>query len=60
MDIKKKSILAILLLLAVLGYTAWNYASGNTDLMMFLVCTAILGIPLVNMVNILIREWKEK
>ena len=60
MDMIKKSILTILLLLAVMGYTVWNYVSGRTDTVMFLVCMAIMGIPLVNMVNILIQEWKKK
>ena len=55
-----KAILTILAMLAVLAYTAFNYASGKTTLAMFLVSVAILGIPMVNMINILIQERNEK
>jgi len=60
MDNKKKSILTIVAMLAVMGYTVWNYATGKTTMTMFLVFMIILGIPLVNMINILIQEWKKK
>ena len=56
----KKSIFTILVMLAVMAYTVWNYVNGKTDLVMFLVCMAILGIPLVNMINLLIQEFKKK
>ena len=60
MDTVKKSIFTILVMLAVMAYTVWNYVNGKTDLVMFLVCMAIMGIPLVNMINLLIQEWKKK
>ena len=60
MNIVKKSILTIVTILAVMAYTVWNYASGRTDTVMFLVCMAIMGIPLVNMINLLIQERKKK
>ena len=60
METKMKAILTIVTMLMVMGYTVWNYVSGKTDLVMFLVCMAIMGIPMVNMINILIEEWKKK
>ena len=60
MDNVKKGILAILVMLAVMAYTVWNYIQGKTDLIMFLVCMAILGIPMMNMINLLIQEMKKK
>ena len=60
MDTVKKSILTILFMLVVMAYTVWNYATGKTDMVMFLVCLAIMGIPMVNMINILIEEFKKK
>jgi len=60
MDNKKKSILTIVAMLAVMGYTVWNYATRKTTMTMFIVFMIILGIPLVNMINILIQEWKKK
>ena len=60
MDTIKKSILTIVTILIVMAYTVWNYATGKTDTVMFLVCMAIMGLPLVNMINLLIQEWKKK
>ena len=60
METKMKAILTIVTMLMVMGYTVCNYVSGKTDLVMFLVCMAIMGIPMVNMINILIEEWKKK
>ena len=59
MERKLKPILTILTVLIVMGYTVWNYVSGKTDFVMFAVCMVIMGIPLVNMINILIQEWKK-
>jgi len=55
-----KTILTILAMVAVIGYTIFNYVSGRIDTMYFFVFMAILCIPLLNMINILIREWKNK
>ena len=55
-----KILLSLLLIAAVLGYTVYNYISGKTDMFSFLVFVAILGIPFVNMVNILIQELKNR
>ena len=59
MENKLKAVLTIVTMLMVMGYTVWNYVSGKTDFVMFLVCMVIMGIPLVNMVNILIEERKK-
>ena len=58
MENKLKAVLTIVTMLMVMGYTVWNYVSGKTDFVMFLVCMVIMGIPLVNMINILIEERK--
>ena len=50
----------IVLMLAVIGYTVYNYLHGKIDSAMFLVSIVILGLPLFNMVNLLIQEWKKK
>ena len=60
MDTVKKSILTILVMLAVMGYTVVNYINGKIDLVMFVVCMAIMGIPMLNMINLLIQEIKKK
>ena len=60
MDNIKKGILTILFMLAVMVYTVMNYASGKIDLVMFVVCMAIMGIPMMNMINLLIQEIKKK
>lgn len=55
-----KMLLTLLGILAVLGYTFYNYATGERDLTFLIVCTAILGIPFVNILNLLIQELKNK
>jgi len=55
-----KIILALLLMAAVIAYTFYNYAVGRTEQFAFLVYIVILGIPFVNMVNILIQELKNR
>ena len=55
-----KILLTLLLMAAVLGYTIYNYTAGKTDQFTFLVFMVILGIPFVNMINILIQELKNR
>ena len=55
-----KAILAIIVMVAVLAYTILNYLNGKTEFTMLVVSMAIIGIPLVNMINILIQELKKK
>ena len=55
-----KPIGIILVMLAVIGYTVFNFVNGKIDTPMFLVSMAILCLPLINMVNLLIQEWKKK
>jgi len=55
-----KIILALLLMAAVIGYTVYNYVTGGTEQFAFLVYIVILGIPFVNMINILIQELKNR
>ena len=55
-----KILLSLLLIAAVMGYTVYNYLTGKTDMFSFLVFAAILGIPFVNMINILIQELKNR
>ena len=50
----------IALMLVVIGYTIFNYVHGKIELPMFIVSMAILCLPLINMVNLLIQEWKKK
>ena len=55
-----KMLLTLLAILAVLGYTFYNYSTGDRDLTFLIVCTAILGFPFVNILNLLIQELKNK
>ena len=55
-----KTFLSLLLILAVMAYTVYNFTAGKTDQFSFLVYLVILGIPFVNMLNILIRELKNR
>ena len=55
-----KAILAIIVMVAVLAYTILNYVNGRTEFNMLVVSMVIIGIPLVNMINIVIQELKKK
>ena len=51
MENLKKILPVLLLMLAVLGYTLYNYSAGrfgNTELMVYLV---VLALPLIGMIN---------
>ena len=60
MDNLKKALLTLLVMAAVIGYTIFNYVTGKISMMYFLVFMVILGIPFLNMINILIQELKNR
>ena len=60
MDNVKKMILTLIFMAAVIAYTVSNYISGKISMTYFVVFMAILCIPFLNMVNILIRELKNR
>lgn len=60
MNSMPKILTTLVLMAAVLAYTIYNFVTGKTDLTMFLVCTAIIGIPFINMINLLIQELRKK
>ena len=55
-----KAIMTIAITLAVMAYSVWNYVNGKTDLVMFVVCMAIMGMPMLNMIRLLIEEGRKK
>ncbi len=60
MNDAKKNIFVVVLILAVMAYTIYNYVAGKTDTTMFVVCMAIMGFPLLNIINITIQQWRNK
>ena len=54
----KKAFLTLILIVAVLAYTVFNFVSGKISMSYLLVFSVILGIPFVNILNILIQELK--
>lgn len=55
-----KIIGTILLILAVMAYTVFNYSTGKTDSTFFVVSMVILAYPLLGMINQLIQQLKHK
>ena len=55
-----KIIGTILLILAVIGYTIFNYTVGKTDLKFFLVAMALLAYVLAGMINQLVQFLKNQ
>ena len=56
----KKAFLTLILIVAVLAYTVFNFVSGKISMSYLLVFSVILGIPFVNILNILIQELKNR
>ena len=55
-----KIVSTIVLILAVMAYTVFNYITGKTDSKLFLVSMALLGYVLFGMVNQLIQHLKHR
>ena len=47
------------LMIVVIVYTVLNYVSGKIPTTNFLVYMAILVLPLVNILRLLYRQWRE-
>ena len=56
----KKAFLTLILIVAVLAYTVFNFVSGKISMSYLLVFSVILGIPFVNILNILIQDLKTR
>lgn len=52
-------IASVVLILAVMGYSIYNYTTGRIDFNMFVVSMVIMALPLFNMVRLAIQEWRE-
>ena len=55
-----KRVLTILLIMAVLAYVIFNYMSGNSDTMVFLVCAGMLSYFLICMFAGLVEDLKKR
>ena len=53
-----KIIGTLVLILAVMAYTIFNYATGKTDFTFFMVAMALLSYTLFGMVNQLVQHLK--
>lgn len=60
MNLVIKKILLIVLLLAVLGYTVYNYTTGGSHVLYFIVAALILLFPLINITRSLIDDLKNR
>ena len=55
-----KIIGTLVLILAVMAYTVFNYFTGKTDMKFFIVAMALLAYVLAGMINQLIQHLKNK
>lgn len=58
MENLRKVIIILLLAVAVAGYSVYNYVTGRTDLEMLIASLVILGLPMLNIISIAIRNWR--
>ena len=50
----------LLLMLAVIIYTLYNYVAGNSEFGYFFIAMVMMGLPFVSMLNQLIQQLKNK
>lgn len=55
-----RALLTMLLILAVMAYTIYNFAIGQTDRNSFLIYMVLLCVPFANMAGILYQNMKGK
>ncbi len=60
MNRNPKPILTLLGILFVLGYTYYNYTTGQTSAGFLLIAVFALALPFMNILGNLIDDWKKK
>lgn len=58
MKISVRTILVIVLLLAAIGYTIYNWITGQVDSDGAILYILVLGFPLVRMLSAALNRWK--
>ncbi len=56
----RKVIAMVLIMVGVAVYSVYNYVTGQTDLDMLIGSLLILCIPMVNIIAITIRNWRDR
>ena len=56
----RKVIIMVLIMVGVAAYSVYNYMTGQTDLDMLIGSLLILCIPMVNIIVITIRNWRNQ
>lgn len=56
----RKVIAMVLIMVGVAAYSVYNYVTGQTDLDMLIGSLLILCIPMVNIIAITIRNWRDR
>jgi len=56
----RKVITMVLIMVGVAAYSVYNYVTGQTDLDMLIGSLLILCIPMVNIIAITIRNWRDR
>jgi uncharacterized membrane protein YiaA len=55
-----RTVVILLLMLAVIIYTLYNYVAGNSEFGYFFIAMVMMGLPFVSMLNQLIQQLKNK
>ena len=55
-----KKILLLLLMLAVMAYTVYNYISGRSEFGYFIIAIGMMAFFFINILNQMIQEMKHK
>lgn len=55
-----KKLLLVALIMAVLGYTIFNYINGKINTMDFMVAGLIMGYPLIQFISSIVSDLRER
>lgn len=59
MKLSVRSLIVIVLLLAAIGYTVFNWVTGEIDMDTAVLYILVLSFPLVRMFSAVLQRWKD-
>lgn len=59
MKLSVRSLIVVVLLMAAIGYTVFNWVSGEIDADTAILYILVLSFPVVRMLSALLQSWKK-
>ena len=55
-----QKLLMVALMMAVLGYTIFNYINGKLETISFMIFALVLGYPLIHFISSIVEDLRER